>query len=168
MPLVELSFVWLLVVNIVAWGFFHIAVSYAMLKVPDHFFQKNIRLLRIRNWEREGEVWQTLTRVKKWKHIVPDGAKMFEGGFEKRELQDRSIGYFDNFITESKRAEVTHWLSIVPAALFFLWNPLWAAWLMVVYALVINVPIIILQRFNRGRLSRVVRMKKRKRTKEET
>ncbi|WP_367619250.1 hypothetical protein [Planococcus shenhongbingii] len=27
------------------------------------------------------------------------------------------------FAAETKRAELTHWLSIIPAPLLFLWNP---------------------------------------------
>jgi glycosyl-4,4'-diaponeurosporenoate acyltransferase len=37
--------------------------------------------------------------------------------------------------------------------IFFIWNPLWAGWVMVVYATLVNFPCIISQRYNRARLA---------------
>ena len=66
------------------------------------------------------------------------------------------------FILETRRAELTHWLSIVPAPLFFIWNPPWAGWLMVGYAVVVNAPFILIQRYNRPRLEKIrLRAKRR-------
>lgn len=58
---------------------------------------------------------------------------------------------------ETQRAELTHWFLIPPAFLFFLWNPAWAGWVMVIYALVVNLPFIMIQRYNRPRLERVLK-----------
>ncbi|MDG0792194.1 hypothetical protein OMP38_15960 [Cohnella ginsengisoli] len=60
------------------------------------------------------------------------------------------------FAAETKRAELTHWLSILPAPLFFLWNPVWVGWIMVLYAAAFNLPIIVVQRYNRGRIDAIV------------
>jgi len=60
---------------------------------------------------------------------------------------------------ETRRAELTHWLLMVPAPFFFLWNPAWAGWVMIVYALLANCPFIMIQRYNRPRLERVLRKK---------
>lgn len=59
---------------------------------------------------------------------------------------------------ETQRAEWTHWVSMLPAPLFFIWNPVWAGWLMILYALIANLPFIIIQRYNRPRLLKLIRM----------
>jgi glycosyl-4,4'-diaponeurosporenoate acyltransferase len=38
---------------------------------------------------------------------------------------------------------------------FFIWNPLWACFVMVAYALAANVPFIIVQRYNQLVLTRI-------------
>lgn len=156
MPLIELSPLLLVLINIAAWAFFHVAVSLMTLKLPEHWFNKDSSLYQIRSWEKDGRLWQQYFNVKKWKHLVPDGAKLFNKGFQKRELRSKEVGFLQTFVLESRRAELTHWLSMPPALLFFLWNPAWAGWVMIAYAILLNGPIIILQRYNRARLQRVV------------
>lgn len=37
---IELPITWLIIVNILAWFFFHMSISYLMLQVPDRWFDK--------------------------------------------------------------------------------------------------------------------------------
>jgi glycosyl-4,4'-diaponeurosporenoate acyltransferase len=46
---------------------------------------------------------------------------------------------------------------ILFSPLFFLWNPLWVGFLMILYALTENLPMIMAQRYNRYRLRRVLK-----------
>ncbi len=48
--------------------------------------------------------------------------------------------------------ELILWLAHLGGWLFFLWNPAWAGWVMVLYATLANGPCIITQRYNRVRL----------------
>ena len=52
--------------------------------------------------------------------------------------------------------ELAHWAVIALAPLFFLWNPPWAGWVMVGYALLASAPFIVAQRYNRFRLRRLL------------
>jgi len=72
------------------------------------------------------------------------------------------MNYLETLSLKQKRVEPTQWLSILPSFLFFLWNPVWAGWIMVIYALLFNVPIILVQRYNRPRLERVLNRKNAK------
>lgn len=157
MQLIQLSNTWTIIIDILAWGFIHVGISLAVLKIPQHFFEKKGLLLRLKSWERQGVFWRKYTYVDKWKKVIPDGAAWFKKGFRKKHLQQRGTSYLKVFILESRRAELTHWLSIPPAVLFFLWNPPWAGWIMIGYAFALNIPIIILQRTNRGRLEAIVK-----------
>lgn len=161
MQIIELSVVWTIVINIIAWAFFHMSLSFLTLFMPDHTFQNDHFLYKIKKWEKSGTIWKKYFRVKNWKTYIPDGAKLFKAGFEKKQLRGTEMSYLEKFILESRRAELTHWLQILPAGFFFFWNPLWAGWVMVAYALMFNVPIIIAQRYNRARFEQLVERKKK-------
>lgn len=163
MAIVELSGTVLIVSDIIVWFVLHIGISVALLKVPFSFFEKKNRLFHFYSWEKEGEFWQTYFCVQSWKDKLPDGATLFKMGFKKKYLREITDTYFDEFIVESKRAELNHWLLLVPAPLFFLWNPTWAGWLIIFYALLVNIPFIIIQRYNRARLERIQLRRKEKR-----
>ncbi|KAB2330576.1 glycosyl-4,4'-diaponeurosporenoate acyltransferase [Bacillus mesophilum] len=158
MPIVELPLLWLLVINILAWPFIHIILSLWTVTIPIEKFMKNKGLYKIRNWERSGEFWDRYFHVKRWKDRIPDGTKIIGRGFEKSAIMGKSKNHLRLYVYESRRAEFNHWLSMLPALLFFLWNPLWAGMLMIAYALFFNIPIIIVQRFNRARLEKILKL----------
>ena len=159
--IVELSIFWTVVIDILAWAAFHIIISFWMAIMSYDRFNRDSFLYRITNWEKSFQPWERIFYVKKWKHFIPDGTKIIQIGFEKKRLTSIDKDYLKRFIVESKRAELTHWLSILPSIFFFLWNPFWAGWVMVAYALIFNGPIIIAQRYNRQRLERVVARKRK-------
>ncbi|WP_208560402.1 glycosyl-4,4'-diaponeurosporenoate acyltransferase [Marinilactibacillus kalidii] len=154
----------LIVINVVVWFVIHLGMSLILLKAPNHFFERNEYLKKLfatRKWEKEGQFWESYTAVKNWKDKLPDGASLIGLGYKKKHLQSISEVDYDRFILETKRAELTHWLILLPAPLFFFWNPLGAAWLNIIYAVIVNVPFIIIQRYNRPRLERIQILKQR-------
>jgi glycosyl-4,4'-diaponeurosporenoate acyltransferase len=153
--IVELPALWIIILDIVAWFVIHVLVSFIASRMPDHLFLKDSLLTRIRNWENEGQIWEDIFRVKRWKNKLPDGAAIFKKGFRKKNLQARKSLYYRQFIIETRRAEFAHWIAIAPSIAFFLWNPFWIGWFMIFYALCINMPCIIAQRYNRPRLLRI-------------
>ncbi|EXJ23195.1 Glycosyl-4,4'-diaponeurosporenoate acyltransferase precursor [Alkalibacterium sp. AK22] len=145
-------------INILAWLFFHFSISLSLMKLSDRFFQLSHPLnglFKERPFEKNGTFWRDCFLVHKWKDALPDGASLFRMGYKKKKLPETRKASFQLFIKETKRAELTHWMLILPAPLFFFWNPVWAGWLMIVYALLANVPFILIQRYNRIRLSKV-------------
>jgi glycosyl-4,4'-diaponeurosporenoate acyltransferase len=60
-------------------------------------------------------------------------------------------------LQETCRAELTHWLTLLFAPLFFFWNPLWVGFFMIFYASMENFPLIMTQRYNRARLRRIMK-----------
>lgn len=155
MPIVELPIIWTIIVDVLAWGLFHLGISTALFHMPSNWFAYDTAFTRIRRWERGGEIWQRLFGVKHWKDRLPDGGSIFIIAFQKKQLMESSTGYLRRFVIESRRAEWTHWLLIPPSFLFFLWNPPWVGWIMLLYALAVNVPFILIQRYNRPRLQRL-------------
>ena len=60
------------------------------------------------------------------------------------------IGHLERFVVETRRAEATHWLVLAAGPFFVLWNPWGLALVMVAYAVVANVPCLLIQRYNAG------------------
>lgn len=143
-----------ILLDVLAWFIIHLSVSYLGVWLPDRWFAQDKGIYRLRGWEREGAVYRDLLRIRTWKKWLPDGGGFFPQGFGKRKLQSKDRCYLDRFILETRRAELTHWLQILPVGFFFLWNEWWVGILMVVYALSVNLPCIIAQRYNRPRLQK--------------
>lgn len=154
----------LVLINFFVWMFFHLSISLGLIKLPDRYLMSGHplnSLFKERAFEKNGRFWRQVFKVHRWKDKLPDGASLFNAGYKKKALQNNDVVTMGTFIKETKRAELTHWLLMVPAPFFFLWNPYWAGWVMVMYALLANVPFILIQRYNRIRLTRI-RAKKSK------
>ncbi|KZE64882.1 hypothetical protein AWM68_09545 [Fictibacillus phosphorivorans] len=156
--LIELSPFWTIVSNIFAWLVLHLSVAYIIHRIPFAYFTKERKWDAPSKWERNGHWYETLG-IRKWKTILPDGGDFYRGGFAKKTLEKDSVEYLARFLAETRRAELTHWCSMPPALLFFLWNPVWIGNIMIVYALLFNLPFIFIQRYNRFRLIRVLTLK---------
>ena len=152
-----LSLWWTIFFDILAWLVIHLGVSYAMTQLPLKVFQVNQWLYRKRPWEKEGKIYENIFRVKQWKGLLPEGAALFKKGFRKKSLRGKNQVYLEEFLKETCRAELTHWITICFAPVFFLWNPFGAGVFMIFYAVAANLPCIIAQRYNRLRLSRIIR-----------
>lgn len=145
---------WLMLLSyFIGWPLIQLAVAYLVNFMDDRYFQPDNFILKNRKWE--DVFYRRVLKVPMWKHLLPDGAATYKGGFRKRELASQDTGYLNRFIIETGRAEIMHWLAILPFWIFGLWSPLFVVWIMLGYALVVNIPCILTQRFNRPRLVRI-------------
>jgi hypothetical protein len=152
---------WLtIVLFFVLWFCFQLGAGWLCFRKPDDFFNKDTFLYRTRKWERDGLFYEQWFRIKKWKKYLPDGGGFFNGGYTKRHIVDFSVENLQQYLIESRRAELTHWLGIFPFWIFGLFAPFHVIWIMLVYALVVNVPCIIAQRYNRPRIMKLLTKKK--------
>jgi glycosyl-4,4'-diaponeurosporenoate acyltransferase len=158
MRLIHLPTSWTILVDFLAWFVIHIGVIWFVVRVPGTRFNPDGWLYRTWPWEDGGNRYQRLFRIKKWKAYLPDGAPLLGArGFPKKKLQEKSPEYLRLFLRETCRAELTHWLTVLFAPFFFLWNPLWVGVFMILYALTENIPLIMAQRYNRARLRRIIK-----------
>jgi len=154
MRILNMSTPWTIAVDILAWFVIHMGVVLFIVRLPLDRFNPQSRLFKMRSWERKGDIYNRGFRIKRWKSMLPDGAKWLKGrGFPKKELASRDEQYLETFFAETCRAELTHWIIIFFAPLFFLWNKPFVGWIMIGYALIENVPLIMAQRYNRSRLA---------------
>jgi len=154
---IRLPTLWTILLDIAAWFVIHMGVVLAMVSLPAERFDPRGWAFRPRAWERGGRLYERLFRVRAWKEMLPDGADLLRWrSFRKRHFEQKTRDYLERFARETCRAESTHFLTMVWAPLFFLWNPVWVGWLMVAYALAENLPLILVQRYNRIRLERAL------------
>lgn len=162
---IELPVAWLIAVNVLAWLVIHLGVAWLGTTIPARLFDPGRRPYRPRVWEADGSVYERWLRIKAWKDRLPDGAALFAGGFRKANLRATSNEYLVRFARETCRGEAVHWAVLFASSLFFLWNPWWAGWVMVAYAVLANAPCILVQRYNRIRLTRLLAGRKTRRGK---
>lgn len=141
-----------LVVDVVAWAVIGVAVGYGMHRLPLERLDHDTWLTRPRAFERQGRVYERLG-IRRWKDRTPELGGLFAGGVSKRSSGGRSR--LQRFAAETRRAEYTHWLVMAAGPLFVLWNPWWLALVMVAYAVVANLPCLVIQRYNRARIDRI-------------
>jgi glycosyl-4,4'-diaponeurosporenoate acyltransferase len=95
-------------------------------------------------------------RIKRWKDRLPEAGALFAGGFSKRDLTSHDRAHLERFAAETRRAEAVHWMILATVVVF----PLFVVWYAlipnVIYALAANVPFIMIQRYNRARLERII------------
>ena len=150
----HLPSVWTVALDFTVWLVIHLGVSMSIAKIKSDSFYPESWLHRERSWERNGKIYKAFLGVKKWKRLLPDGAAMFKSGFKKKHLRNQDALYIQRFILETCRAELAHWVMFILSFVFFIWNDWWVGMIMVAYALIVNTPCIIAQRYNRIRLQR--------------
>jgi glycosyl-4,4'-diaponeurosporenoate acyltransferase len=151
-----------IVLDFLAWGFFHLMAGYVAWRLPVSAFDSENRLYALRRWEREGSFYKQVLFLHRWKDWLPEAGSFFPGGFSKKRICSRDRQYMERFVVETRRGEFAHWLSMPPALFFFLWNHWSVGLCMIAYALLFNLPFIATNRFNRVRLTRIlIRLRER-------
>ena len=119
------------------------------------------RLFVLSRFEEGGRPYDRYLAIRRWKKYLPEGGNFFEGGVNKRHLGRRDEAVLERFVLETERAELTHWILLVVDLLPLLWMRQWLVWVVVAYTVVGNAPCLITQRYNRARLLRYLRKRRR-------
>lgn len=138
------------------WYFYQSTAGRICLKLPERLFSPYAPFFRPHPWEDGGKTYQRVFRVHTWKKFLPDSGSLIRGSYKKRTLDSFTKKSLDRFLMESCRAEMTHWLAILPFWTFGLFAPTRVILYMLIYAILVNVPCIIAQRYNRPRILRLL------------
>jgi glycosyl-4,4'-diaponeurosporenoate acyltransferase len=141
-----------IVVDVVAWGVFHSATGYAAHRLDGGRLDRDGWLLRPRRFEAGGRWYRRRLRINRWKDRLPDAGDLFRGGTSKRHLPAYDVAGLRRFARETRRAELAHWWALCCGPVFVLWNPPLAAALLAAYGVLVNLPFILIQRYNRCRI----------------
>ena len=150
--LIELPVFWVIVLNVAGWPVIQIGLAWIFTRLPAAWFHPG----PVQAWEQGGRFYERDLAIKRWKDHLPDAARWFTGGFAKGRLAGTTNDYLRRFVQETWRGELCHWIALGCTPLFFLWNPWWADLVMTIYALAANLPCILVQRYNRGRMQRLI------------
>lgn len=143
-------------ISAVVWAGVSVGVGWWATTWPPERLQTTGPFTTLRAWERDGVFWDRFLRVRRWKDTVPEAGGVFPRGRSKRRLDSGATSVLDGFRRETIRAERVHWLILASTPVQFIWcRPAIAAG-MVAFGLAFNVPFIIIQRFNRGRVDRIL------------
>lgn len=144
------------ILDIAVWGIWSALAGYVAHRRPAAAFSDDSWLYRTRPWERDGHAYERVG-IKRWKDKLPEAGALFTGGFSKRSVRTRNREVLERFVIETRRAEWTHWTIMLATPVFIVWNWWWVEIAMVAYALAANLPCLLVQRYNRARLTRLLR-----------
>lgn len=154
--LIPLTNGWAALVGGAVWAVLGTLTGYVMHRLPVRRFDHDNALTKLRPAEVDGRVYERRFAIRRWKRWLPEGGDVFEGGFNKRALGRRDSANLQRFVAETRRAEMTHWITMFYGPLFWLWSSWWLGGVMVAFGIVANVPCLVTQRYNRARLLRVL------------
>jgi len=149
-----------LLINVLLWPCIHVIVSLWAFRRRLAAFNPESFLYRERAWEQDGHFYQKVFCIKSWKNSLPEGSKILGFGFNKSQLHRTDSAYLQRYYLETCRGEWAHLMTIGAVVFFFIWNPWWAKLVMLAYALAVNLPCILVQRYNRLVLKRILLRKK--------
>ena len=121
--------------------------------LPESFLNPQLSYFRTKAWEEDGEFYQRVFKIRKWKDLIPafPGLKRFS----KKHLKKDSIEYLSRFILETCRGELNHLRLIIFSLVFIFFNPTIIFLLIFIITLIFSVPCMMIQRYNRPRLQHI-------------
>lgn len=155
-PLITVDPLVALLLNIALWAGSQVLAGYAAHRLPLAMLRRDRGLLRLRPFEDGGRWYERRLRISRWKDRLPEAGAFFDGGFAKRAIPGRSTECLERFAAETRRAELAHWASFACLPFCVIWNDLLGIALMCAYGLVVNLPLIAIQRSNRARIDRIL------------
>lgn len=135
-----------------------VIISTIISKLPVRWFGKDSAVFRMHSFEKDGDIYDKVFGISLWKDALPEMAQMNDGIFQKKSLNIRNLSpeYIQTFINETRRAEMTHFILIVMGIPFAILNEQVMGFFMMATAVFLNFPFLMLQRYNRPRLQRLL------------
>lgn len=128
-------------------------------RLPERFYYFRNWIFRERGWEKHGEFYQRVFRVKRWKDRLPEISDFIKSTFPKKSVKEFSSEYVEKFLLESCRAEFAHWCIIFSTLIFLFFGGLESFASMLAVSVLLNTPFIIIQRYNRPRIILIMKQK---------
>lgn len=157
---VQLPAIWTIALFSVLWFLLHLAASEVCHRIDEKYLSVNNALFKTRIWEKEGKLYDRLLKARKWKKFLPEiylfKQRTLKETLYKKEPDTKKNELLEQYLLESCRAELSHWLAITPFWIFGFFAPPSVILYMLLYALAANVPCIIVQRYNRPRITKML------------
>ncbi len=154
--IVHLDDGWQVLASSVAWVVASFTVGFLAVRWSGERLAHTGPLTTLRRWEDGGAWWQRHLRVRHWKDLLPEAGGFMPGGRSMRHLEARTTEGLARFRGETVRAERVHWLIGSSLSLHLIWCSPTVFVGMAVFAIALNAPFIVIQRYNRGRLEALI------------
>ncbi len=147
------DYIYIIIFNLSLILFWDAIVVLCCKIINEKNFNLEKNMYKMRNWEEDGKWYIKKLKIKKWKDYLPQYVS--KNGFSKKNLDDLCIDYIDKFIFETCRGEWAHRKCMWVLLPIFLINVFPFNLLFLFLVLLINIPYICIQRYNRFRLIKV-------------
>jgi len=138
-------------VLLATWGTAAVVVGWLFARRDWKTFLVAGVITRLRPWENKKR-YERLLLVRGWKDLLPEAGTWF-GGVSKRNLPTIAEGGRTRFGAESLRAERVHLTLLLVVPITLIWSRGWWMLITIMIGVVMNVPCIIVARYNRVRLA---------------
>ncbi len=136
-----------------------LAISYISTKFSPRLCFYKRWLYKERPWEKGGLFYQKKFKIKKWKDKLPELADFVKTVFPKKYIRDYAESTLEAYMVECCRAELTHWLIILSTLFFPIFTPPFISLGIFLLACLLNLPFVMIQRYNRPRLKLIMKRK---------
>ncbi len=143
-------------INFLLMIIWHLTVLLICMNLDASFFAPEKPCYAQKKWEKGGNFYVKKLKIKKWKDYLPQ--YVAKGGFSKRHfdsISSRSKKYITAFIAETCRAEWNHLMCCMYWVISFLVNSFYYAIIFSIIPIIVNIPFIAIQRYNRIRLEKI-------------
>lgn len=137
----------IIILNVLGIPAAHLLLSWCCTRMPSAFFDKAHKTPA----SAPSPIYEKLFLFRQWKHLLPDAAPWMKG-FSKGSLQSIQPDYLLEFIRDTRRGEFSDWLQLLVITGFIAWNPTPANYIIILYAIVSNLPCILNLRYTRQRM----------------
>ena len=124
--------------------------------VPGKLFLKFQNYYKLFRFEQEGRFYNKYFKINIWKDKLPQFSELTKFGFSKSSLNNVSGEYLEQFYIETMRAELSHWFLIMCSPIYFLFAEKILLWFTIIGNIIGNLPFIMIQRYNRGRILKLL------------
>lgn len=126
------------------------------MQLPRRWFDPQRFPYRPYQWEKGGKFYDKL-HIRSWKDHLPDLSKYCRKMFRKRVDSHPSAENLDRLLRETCVAEAVHWvLMVLSLPVIKIWNGP-GGWIVYAMCMLGNLPFIIIQRYNRPRLLKMLK-----------
>lgn len=123
--------------------------------LPKKWLKPETGLFRSRPFERDGTVYEKLN-IRKWQACVPDMSRILPFLMPPKNLSGSYADRLPTMIRETCVAELTHIVvSILGLRCLWMWPGMGGFAVTAVFIILLNLPYILIQRYNRPRLIRL-------------
>lgn len=124
--------------------------------LPKKWFRYDLFPYKTMPVEHDGRIYRVL-HIRNWADKLPDMSRLFKSMPSKKLSGKPTYEELDTMIRETCIAESIHGiLNVAGLGCFFIWKSAWAVSLYLLYVLC-NLPFMLIQRYNRPRLLRLLR-----------